>query len=304
MEGAPRRVVAANSLRSMTFDDPVLTDPTPAPARKSAPRSIFVVIALLVVGLVVLGGLAVSLQGRVDDLSEQVELLKSPTGTTTEESPTEEESEPDIAQFSDELDLYEEPADLEAFIDEISGSIVTVFCADSNGTGFASDLTGMDDGYKTFIVTNHHVIEDCLDDPASLSVTHGGEDEIETDAEIFGWDEENDLALIEVAVELPVLKTPAKFAERGQWTMAIGNPGPNEVVLHNATTFGHIIAIEDNYFNYTSALVNPGNSGGPLVNSRGEVIGVNSFGFVDQEIGLWNIAVDTDVLCEVVVDCG
>lgn len=267
-------------------------------------KAMYFLLAVLAVCVALLGGLAISLQGRIDDLDEKLEVQTLSSATEIVETTTEEEQKPSSAPSSGERGLYDEPDDLEAFIDETSRSIVTVFCADSNGTGFASDLTGMDEGYKTFIVTNHHVIEDCIDDPASLSVTHGGADEVETKAEIFGWDEENDLALIEVAVELPVLTTATEFAERGQWTMAIGNPGPNDVVLHNATTFGHIIAIEDNYFNYTSALVNPGNSGGPLVNSRGEVIGVNSFGFVDQEIGLWNIAVDTDVLCEVVVDCG
>ncbi len=294
----------------MTFDGSFLDEsvptppPPPAPRRAGSLKALYVLVAALVVCLALLGGLVVSLQGRVDDLDEQLERQNTPTETEVAETTTEEEPKPDNAQPSGEMDLYDEPENLEEFINEISQSIVTVFCGESNGTGFASDLTGMDEGYETFIVTNHHVVEDCLDDPASLSVTHGGDEEIETKAEIFGWDEENDLALIEVAVDLPVLTTPAEFAERGQWTMAIGNPGPNDVVLHNATTFGRIIAIEDNYFNYTSALVNPGNSGGPLVNSRGEVIGVNSFGFVDQEIGLWNIAVDTDVLCEVVVDCG
>lgn len=290
----------------MTFDDPVFGDPTPAPppppapARRPGSRGLFVVVALLVVGLVVVGGAAVSLYDRVTALEEEVAAI--PPWVETAEKPAPVRTVPPSTKG--DVSLYDEPADLQAFIDEVSQSIVTVFCAESNGTGFAIDLTGLDEGYESFIVTNHHVIDECIDDASALTVTYGGEEEIETDAELFGWDEENDLALIEIAAELPVLRTPAEFAERGEWTMAIGNPGPNGVVLHNATTFGRIIAVEDSYFNYTSAVINPGNSGGPLINSRGEVIGVNSFGWVNDEMGLWNIAVDTDVLCEVVVDCG
>jgi S1-C subfamily serine protease len=292
----------------MTFDDespfaaPVSAPPalSPSQGRGGGSRGVFVVVALLVVGIVVLAATVMTLRTRVRSLEEEVAGI--PPWVETTAKPTPVRTVP--PSTGGEIGLYDEPEDLEAFINDVSKSIVTIYCANSNGTGFAVDLTGLDDGYESFIVTNHHVIEDCIDDPSALSVTHGGDEEIETKAELFGWDEENDLALIEVEAKLPVLRTPAEFAERGQWTMAIGNPGPNDVVLHNATTFGRIIAVEDSYFNYTSAVVNPGNSGGPLVNSRGEVIGVNSFGWVDQEIGLWNIAVDTDVLCEEVVDCG
>lgn len=198
----------------------------------------------------------------------------------------------------------EGPIDLEGFIADISESIVTIYCGTGVGSGFAFDLEGIDSGYNTYVVTNHHVIEDCTSDSSSLEVKHGGEKEIATKSEIVSWDSDNDLALLQIAAKLPTLPEATDFARRGDWTMAIGNPGDDdETTLHNATTFGQIAYVLDEYWNYTSAVVNPGNSGGPLVNAFGEVIGVNTAHLVSAQRGIWNYAVDTAVLCEKTIKC-
>lgn len=199
--------------------------------------------------------------------------------------------------------LYREPVDLKGFIDEVSKSIVDIICGDGRGTGFAYKLGGLDSGFKTFVVTNYHVVEECIEQDAELSLTHGGDDEVPTKSGLYGWDEKNDLALIQIAAELPTLINAADFAKPGWWTMAIGNPGTESGVLFNATSFGHIVGVEDEYFNYTSAVINRGNSGGPLVNSRGELVGINTEVRRSYADGFWNIAVDSEVLCEEVVEC-
>lgn len=199
--------------------------------------------------------------------------------------------------------LYREPVDLKGFIDEVSKSIVTIYCGERMGTGFAYDLSGLDSGFKTFVVTNYHVVEECIEQDAELSLTHGGDDEVPTKSGLYGWDEKNDLALIQIAAELPTLIDAADFAKPGWWTMAIGNPSTESGVLFNATSFGHIVGVEDENFNYTSAVINPGNSGGPLVNSRGELVGINTRVRRSYADGFWNIAVDSVVLCVEIIKC-
>jgi serine protease Do len=199
--------------------------------------------------------------------------------------------------------LYREPVDLKGFIDEVSKSIVDIICGDGGGTGFAYELGGMDSGFKTFVVTNYHVVEECIEQDAELSLTHGGDDEVPTKSGLYGWDEKNDLALIQIAAELPTLIDATDFAKPGWWTMAIGNPSTEAGVLFNATSFGHIVGVEDENFNYTSAVVNPGNSGGPLVNSRGELVGINTRVRRSYADGFWNIAVDSVVLCVEIIKC-
>jgi S1-C subfamily serine protease len=202
-------------------------------------------------------------------------------------------------------DLFDGPADLPAVIEEVSRSVVEVACGDGSGTGFATNIK-VDDpssGFMTVIVTNYHVIEDCGDD--AIIVRTGDEGVEAADAVVTGTDPENDLALIDITTDLPPLKVADTFAEPGWWSMAVGNPSDPDfdTVLRNYVTVGHIGKVLDQYWNFTSAIINPGNSGGPLVNARGELIGITTLAGASTEGGVWNIAVDSDALCKVLIDC-
>ena len=130
------------------------------------------------------------------------------------------------------------------------------------------------DGY---VVTNNHVIGD---DVAEVTVTVG--DYREVKAKIIGVDSWTDLGLLKIdATNLPVIpwgdSSKLKVAE---WVLAVGNP----FSLNQTVTLGIVSALgranvgitqyED--FIQTDAAINPGNSGGALINSRGELIGINT----------------------------
>ncbi len=138
--------------------------------------------------------------------------------------------------------------------------------------GLGSGFMISPDGY---IVTNNHVIE------GAKKVTVKLMDGREFKAKIVGADKKSDLALLKIdAKGLPYLKWgDSSKIKVGEWVLAIGNP----LGLDYTVTAGIISAkgrqlplSEYEDFIQTDAAINRGNSGGPLVDLRGEVIGVNS----------------------------
>jgi len=137
---------------------------------------------------------------------------------------------------------------------------------------------------KGFILTNEHVV----DKAKSIMVTLPSK--IEYPAEIIGTDKQTDLALIKIETDekLAVAKLGnSDEVEVGEWVIAVGNP----YGFDRTVSFGIIsgkgrvlpnLPVENqliNDFIQTDAAIDPGSSGGPLVNLRGEVIGINSIGF-------------------------
>jgi len=207
---------------------------------------------------------------------------------------------------SSEWDYYAPPENLESLIARVEQSVVEVRC---NGTasGFAYDIEPQDTDFSTVIVTNYHVIKDCVDEPGAIEILSLKNSFKSARARIRGFDKVGDLALLETDVQLPRLGSSEHFAERGWWTMAIGNPVDNarerSAILGNATTFGQVSFVLRDFWNYTSATINGGNSGGPLLDNRGDVIGVNTYAAASTEEGVWNIAVDTAQLCVMLIEC-
>jgi len=213
---------------------------------------------------------------------------------------------------SGDQDYFAPPTDLPGLIAAVSDSVVRIECVlgatTGYGTGFAMDVDNLSQGYDTAIITNHHVIEDCYESSGLLRVFYGSDRVLSDEPIIRSTDPENDLALIEMRELVPPLYSAPYFAEVGWWSMAIGNPlsfnpdNPDDpddyVVLDNNVSIGAITSVRGERWNFTSATINAGNSGGPLVNSRGELIGINTLGSTNDEDGLWNIAVDSEVIFE------
>lgn len=142
--------------------------------------------------------------------------------------------------------------------------------------GSGSGVIISSDGY---IVTNNHVIEDADDIDVILN------DKREFKGKLIGTDPSTDVALIKIdAKDLPVIKFGNSDDLRlGQWVLAVGNP----FNLTSTVTAGIVSAKSRNIginpdrmsieaFIQTDAAVNPGNSGGALVNTRGELVGINT----------------------------
>jgi len=137
------------------------------------------------------------------------------------------------------------------------------------GSGFIIE----EDGY---IMTNHHVVEDADEIIVRLN------DRREFKAELIGSDPLSDIALLKIDVDdLPTLKFGDSEALRpGEWVVAIGSPFNFE----QSVTAGIVSAkgrstIQQQYvpFIQTDVAINRGNSGGPLLNMDGEVVGINSW---------------------------
>lgn len=155
------------------------------------------------------------------------------------------------------------------------------FFDDSSPFGGPSGATGSGVIYSSdgYIITNNHVVEKA----EALTVTLN--DNRKFTAEVIGRDDKVDLAVIKIdAVDLPTLElADSDQAEIGEWVLAVGNP----LDLTSTVTAGIISAkgrslelipgrdaIES--FLQTDAAVNPGNSGGALVDASGNLLGINT----------------------------
>ena len=140
----------------------------------------------------------------------------------------------------------------------------------SQGTGFIISADG-------YVLTNHHVVEGA--DTVRIKLS----DRREFTAKVIGSDEQSDVALLKIAATgLPTLRIgDSKALKSGQWVVAIGSP----FGLDHSVTAGIVSAVgranpyaNQRYvpFIQTDVAINRGNSGGPLLDTRGQVVGINS----------------------------
>ena len=172
--------------------------------------------------------------------------------------------------------------------------------------GFGSGVIISKDGY---IVTNNHVVEgaDKLDITLNDNRTFNGR--------VIGTDPSTDLALIKIdAKDLPIVKFgDSDNLKVGEWVLAVGNP----LGLTSTVTAGIVSAKARSIsalnprsqkmgieaFIQTDAAVNPGNSGGALVNTAGELVGINTA--IYSETGSYagySFAIPTSIVSKVIAD--
>ena len=168
-------------------------------------------------------------------------------------------------------------------------SVSTIFSrVSSTANAEGSGVIISEDGY---ILTNNHVISTTANssnsyytvgDATKITVTLYN-DETKYEAKVIGTDEQTDLAVIKIEKSGLTAATlgDSDSVQVGEWCMAVGNP----LGMQSSVTTGSISALNRNITDsdgksytliQTDAAINEGNSGGALVNSKGEVIGINT----------------------------
>lgn len=183
-------------------------------------------------------------------------------------------------------DFAAPPDDTEALIEKVKASTVWVECGWHQGSGFAIDWGASDSG-ATVILTNHHVIDRCIGRDLSVTVSSA---DFSTRSSVTAYSPSDyrdiskfrhDLALVTIGRFVPPLPR-AQTIGQGHWVMAVGNPQG----LSGTVTTGSVARILDSSntdilpfpadWILSNAQINEGNSGGPLVNRLGQVVGVNT----------------------------
>ncbi|RRR68745.1 MAG: PDZ domain-containing protein [Candidatus Viridilinea halotolerans] len=158
-----------------------------------------------------------------------------------------------------------------AAVQQVGPAVVTVINRSNQGSGSGSGVIISNEGY---IITNNHVVEDSRD----IAVVFA--DNTRREAELIGTDPLNDIAIIRVGGALPAVAVigDAASLQPGETVLAIGSPLGN---FRNSVTAGVVSALNRSVgpmegLIQTDAAINSGNSGGPLINLRGEVVGINT----------------------------
>ncbi len=235
--------------------------------------------------------LAAFAQGR--DLPDFTELVEKQgpavVNISTSQTVHERANVPQIPDLDEDDPFYEF---FRRFVPRNPGQAPHEFANRSLGSGFIISADG-------YLLTNAHVVDGA--DEITVRLT----DKREFKAKVIGADKRTDVALIKIeAAGLPVVKLgdPNKL-KVGEWVLAIGSPfGFDNTVTAGIVSGKGRSLPQENFvpFIQTDAAVNPGNSGGPLFNLRGEVVGINSqiYSRTGGYMGL-SFAIPIDLVMEV-----
>lgn len=202
------------------------------------------------------------------------------------------------------VNFSDPPQNLTTLSDSLLSSVVTVKCANGSGTGWAVEVDlsskAKNDGYVSYVLTNHHVIENCLN---TRKVTMELNNKSVVDGVITAWNSASDVAAIVTKTSLPPLQWIGSQPKQGWWVGVIGSPLGKSGIL----TTGIISSINQGTNTFTlTAPINPGNSGGPVFDSTGRVLGLAtskstiSGGQLAEGLGS---AQGTPLLCSTVLTC-
>jgi serine protease Do len=259
--------------------DPVYPTPPPRPAPPRRPTFLYLILIVLC-GLLAAPYLVERIQyastrgkmrARADQANEELQDLSQTAGLVTLSDTSRifklvaQKIEPCVVHIDVKQGVHGRVIDDEVIMLPDGQSVV------GQGSGFIVDEAG-------YILTNRHVIEHASD----ISV-HLSDGRAIDKVELIGEDELTDLAVLKIsASHLTATEWgDSNELEVGDWVLAVGSPfGLDRTVTSGIVSAKQRRHISSNSsyqdFMQTDAAVNPGNSGGPLVNTRGQVIGVNT----------------------------
>lgn len=198
----------------------------------------------------------------------------------------------------------EPPKDLSKLSEQLLPSVVTVRCLTGSGTGWSGDLklspALVATGYQSLVITNHHVIENCMGTKNVSVVLSNG---TSVPGKIVSWNSSNDVAGVATVTSIPALQWIGSPPRQGWWVGVLGSP----LGKSNVLTTGIISSINNLAKTFTmTAAINPGNSGGPVFDSTGRVLGLatskNLLSSGEIAEGFGN-AHGVPLLCSTVVVC-
>lgn len=183
-------------------------------------------------------------------------------------------------------------------------SVMSIF-GNSEASGEGSGVIFREDGY---IITNYHVIADGVKNSADtkIDVFLDTLDSKAYNATVVGYNISADLAVIKIdAKNLPKIDiADSSKLNAGQYVITVGNPGGLEFM--DSVTYGVISGLDRSVSSdsgvsliQTDAAINPGNSGGALVNTKGELVGINSSKIVAEEFEGMGFAVPSNTVVEI-----
>ncbi len=174
----------------------------------------------------------------------------------------------------------------------VEPSVFTIRTPGGLGSGFVLRSAG---GRST-LVTNFHVVEDAWRTPRrEVGVANEARRLTGTVQRVI---EDQDLALVEVPAELPALQRATTAPKVGDPVLAIGSP----LGLAGSASSGIVSAVRSGTLQF-SAPVSPGNSGGPVVDRRGHVLGVTTSKLVADGAEGLSFAIPVDTVCSALQVC-
>jgi serine protease Do len=238
--------------------------------------SSIVIIFMIATGILIYA-LFVKQDFQYNQLNQQIDNLQTDTQTKINElSQTLLQTETELKSLGSQIGSIDKEInylkasageDFSGIIEDVVKSVVTIKTDVSQGTGFIIDEEG-------YIVTNYHVMENAK---SAGIFTYNGELH---QVKIIGYNLDLDIALLKISGDFNALKlADSEDIQLGEKVIAIGNPlglqfSVSEGIISNINQAGPngIKA-----YIQTDAALNPGNSGGPLINKQGKVVGINNF---------------------------